>query len=430
MPSPRTRASALVGLLLAATTTLAPSPALAEGTTTDTPTPTGTTGSIVRGADGIVLEGRPVTGGDATDSTPLQFGDSTDTLAGDDAALNYQVTRTEENSTLRIAVVGASGSEGGDIAVEAHPNTTSASCPSSSASSYGDPGLLSTEIVLTPDGDCGGLEPYRIEVTGSAPERGLPFVIRVTQEPGVAAYGPQGTTLTTMAQPPAAGDPRGTVKGGLRFSNAPVIERGRWTSELVPGETRLYRIPLRYGQSAQVGVAFDPLSETQTTDLGTSYLNAQIQLLDPMLGAINEPDDAVLEAQIGEGPTFTGIGSVNRGAAQVSSSGSTQLAGNYYLTVTADGVSGESVSLPFTIDLDVLGEPDAGPSWTGVDSWRVSEQVTPVAGGDPTEPGASDSAATGASGASVTAIASGSAGLVLIMVGVTLLMRQRQRRRG
>lgn len=405
----------------AATSALLPSTSAGAA---ETPT---TSTNQARGPEALTWTGKAIRGSSGEDGPTLPQGDSLDTLQGDELARNYQIKRTVVGSTLRVAVVTESGKDGGEIGVTgysaADPDVT---CPSS-GDSLSQPGLLSSEIVLEPTGDCGALGSFRVELEGRGPIGGASLLLRFTEEPPLTSIGTAGRSLSSLAEAPAVRGEKRPVIGGTNPSTTPAIGPGRWSSALVPGETRLYRIPMAYGESLRVGVLFGGLTTAQQNDLETSSVGATISLLDPMLGRLDPPDGASTTTYSGEATLFTGTGSVNRGIDQVVSSGSTDLAGNYYLVVSAAEVSGKSIELPITLDVAVLGERVAGPTYTGNEAWTVTAHVTPVTGEDLT--GGERQAVLGETSqkrVSVVSIASGAAGLALIMGGVSLLLRRRR----
>lgn len=388
----------------------------------DSPSPDSVTAETeVRGAQGFSLSGTPLAA-DASGAVTLRPGDWTTHLTDSDT-LTWTVTRSQPNSVLRVSVVSIATSDDDQVSLSlsssAPDSESSWACPDANDSTY-NAGLVSVTLTLTPDGDCGDASSYELTLSGSTAPRGSDVMVRVTEEPPVSNSGPAGTVLGSMTGPPTVSGPITPVTGGLSFPDAPALDQGRWSSTLVPGETRVFRVPLTWGQALRTGVTFAPLSENQQDALGTSSPSVRLTLLDPMLGVVPEPDGAETSLSEGE-PMFTGTGSVNRGIRANDNTGSTQLAGSYYLVVSVNAVSGESVVLPFSIDLTVLNAPNSGPQW-GTESFSVASQVT-----RPSESSFGGSTRATTQKSHLTNYASGALGGLLILVGVGLLARRRAR---
>lgn len=408
----------------------------------DDPTPNSE--AEARGAERVTLSGTPIVGGDALSPTELTVGDWQDTLSvdpdsGSEATLYYTLKRAAgAKSTLRVTALAMGSSEGSaSVSVTAVPSDdpdTLEFCPDDDGMSTGSVGIATASIRLAPSDECGTHASYRIEVAGDPPgDAAIPVMVRVTEEPEVTSNGASGTVLNSLGVPPSATGPVHDVEGALSFSEIPALREGRWASSLVPSETRLYRIPLDYGQSVRVGTTFKPLTAGQREALGSdsASISTSIELLDPMLGRLPVPEGAEDSDSSGTTTLFTGTGTVNRGIESDITGGSTQLAGDYYLAVTVPNESGASVVLPFTIDLAILGEPDDGPTWADGADWSLAGQVTPVSGGEAAgaeeeKDAKSSSAAARTWSDRAPSIASGVAGLVFTTVGVVMLARLRR----
>lgn len=401
--------------------------------------PTPNSEAEARGAEQVRLGGTPIVGGEATAPTELAIGDWQDTLApdpsdGTEASLYYTLQRTAgEKSTLRMTVLAMGSSEGSaSVEVTAVPTDdpeTLESCPDDHGMSTGTVGIATASIRLAPTAECGAHDSYLIEVSGSAPgEAPMPLMLRVTEEPEITGNGASGTVLNSLGVPPSVSGPVRDVDGALSFSQVPSLREGRWASSMVPSETRIYRIPLEYGQSVRVGTTFEPLSAGQRQALGSESISTAIDLLDPTLARLPVPEGAEVSDSGGRTTLFTGTGTINRGLESSLTGGTTQLAGDYYLAVTVQDESGASVLLPFRIDLAILGEPAQGPTWAGDVDWSAGSQVTPVGGGEaaPEQDTAQHASAQRTWSERAPSIASGVAGLVFTTVGVVMLARLRR----
>lgn len=401
----------------------------------------------------FTLTGQPITGGPENDPTPITVGDWIDTLAGSGATKSYVFERQTADTTIRAAAItqgAAEIAEGFNLTIYGPDD---ARCDYARLTRLLDTRMLmGVEASAAPSTegetsttDCGAPGQYRITVSrGPGADGVVPFGLRVSEEPPLADAGyepPAGSGI--QVTPPQVSGSAQKVDGGASFANATEIGAGRWSSTVVPGEALLYRIPLEFGQAARVSVKFAQPHGATADAFGRFPPLAGIRLFDPMQGGLSYPDDATF-SETADGATLTtATAPVSRVPTELPTKfdggGDYTTAGDYYLMVVVEPED-YTIELPITIDVEVVGDAAAGPTYAGGATWSVA---TGASGGDgstespsgetsPTSEPTEDPSASGAgssdddsSATTLVAAGLGAAGLAAVVVAL-LLWRRRQ----
>lgn len=398
----------------------------------------------------FTLDGIPIQGGPETTPTSVGVGEWTDALGpvgSPTESRSFVFDRTTDGSTLRVTALtqGEKGDDGIKIEIAGPDGKV---CNAGQVTRPFDTrDILAAEAVATPDIDgCGAPGSYRITVsrmTGSETE--VPFGLRVSEEPPVTDPGPAPTADTDLTPPHVSG-PATDLPGGASFGNADDITDGKWSSTLVPGESLLYGFQLDFGQSARISVDFPDGTPAMKDVVGTAPPEARLALFNPMHAALAYPN--VGEVPIGSVVTqkqslLTATATVSRGALDVSPFvGSvngvkdTSMAGEYYLGVSMQAADYD-LEVPFTISIEVVGDPDQGPTYADGATWDVEDGLT--AGTTTDSPSESPTAASTPDGDTTTssdnnsddsgtstavAAAAGVGGLVALAAAVVLWRRR------
>ena len=305
--------------------------------------------------------------------------------------------------------------------------------------------LTSTGVVVGPDtlyddqsracrlGDQVLITVSRGTSDGSLAGQGeVPLALYVVEEPPVE---------NADALPPAADDPEITVRypepgdgpavvGGSSFDDAPVLEPGDFTSDIVPGETQLFLVELDWGQRLQAAVTFPRLGGAANR-AGVGHLG--------LYGSTRRPADALFGSdQISLGSDRSTMDSStypvryhNRG---FSNQLGAALPGRYAIEVSVDdSANGPAEPWTYALRVQVDGTTAGEPTYVGgsLTEPTPSEPTTPTA--DPTTGGSDDGDATAADDAAdeggdgvLLPIGLGGAGAVALAGAVLLAVRARR----
>lgn len=207
--------------------------------------------------------------------------------------------------------------------------------------------------------------------------------------------------------PAAAGEPtwtglgssakHGKVEGGTSFTNAPLLERGRHTIGVVPGEVQLFRVRADWGQSVQAVASVGTLPSSWKRPSAVT-----LDLISPLGGRVTSlrvagqpagnativqkgAKAAVATSRISYGNRFE-----SRDAVQA-----TSLPGDYYVAVSlAPNPEHPKIEVPLILQVAAVGQagqgkpnyqrqqapasPSAEPSATPSDQPSEVEPSTPV----------------------------------------------------
>lgn len=347
----------------------------------------------------FVLTGEPIRGGSEASPTPVTVGDWTDELGpwkSPREATHYVFTRTTTDTTLRVSAVtqGVQGDDGLGLEILA---------PDGSRCAIGNTirqidtrRVVGVQATAGPESDCGEPGDYLVRVDRAlATEGDAPFGLRVTEEPPITATGFTGDGEVEVTTPQVSGKPQ-EAPSGQSFADAGEIGPGRWSGTIVPGEAAMYRLPLGFGQEARIAVTFPEPGPAEQQAIDGEYTLGQIVLYNPMQGQLAHPDDATFSGRVGtEAMTFvTATPAISRDLVDsggVNGVEDYSTAGDYYLAVSAMRAD-HSVEMPFTVDVEVVGEPAEGPTYADGASWTVAGGT--VTAEDPTPSPEPDSTGT------------------------------------
>ncbi|MFB7503320.1 hypothetical protein [Streptomyces broussonetiae] len=219
---------------------------------------------------------------------------------------------------------------------------------------------------------CQGGGTYYVQVqrieTGSsgasAPARRWDLEIAPVTEPrpAHAGTGAAPQTWDSATPEPVTGAPEDRP-GGAGFASARPLGQGVWRTELVPGETRFYKVPLDWGRQLHASAE---LGGAQGHALVGGALN--LSLYNPVRGYVEDvapgytgtPKSAVLAP-------VPPVEYANRYAVPAAVT-SVRFAGDYYLVLhLSDQLAGPFGRGPFgvTLRVRVAGQAHAGPQYAG-----------------------------------------------------------------
>lgn len=390
----------------------------------------------------FTIDGTPIQGGPETDPTPITVGDWVDTLDGDESK-SYLFERTTTGTTLRVAAY-TQGEQGNSESLTTELfDADGDRCDYAIVQRNIDTRrIIGSGATGWAENECDQPGLYRITVArGRTASEQVALGLRVTEEPALTdpGFSPPAAEIDVVA--PQAGGPVQAVVGGASFDNAAEIGPGRWSSTAVPGEAPLFAIPLDFGQAARISVEFPELSRALADVVGRFPPLAGLTVYSPMRSQIPHPRGATFSAPAAEETLLTATAAVSRAEGDTSGAfdggGDHTTAGTYYVGVSLrDAGIEESVEFPFTINVEIVGDPAAGPTYADDVTWSVeggladagdavspSEDVTDVPAGDDPSRTADEDEASGTSTA--LAVAVGAAGTIALL-GAVLLWRRRR----
>ncbi|MEV7277116.1 hypothetical protein [Streptomyces sp. NPDC093111] len=189
--------------------------------------------------------------------------------------------------------------------------------------------------------------------------------IRFLTEPGVRRSGPTALPenwASGTPQPPAGGPRR--REGGAGFQDAASLRQGEWRTDIRPGQTLFYRVPVDWGQQlfadAELGSSPD----------GDAFVgNALVLSLEnPARGHVDRGslsysgDPATLKLDPRRPVAYE-----NRFSSNIGTNGM-RFAGWYTLSATLSPEIAEGYGnkpLPLTLRLNVTGQPKPAPGYVG-----------------------------------------------------------------
>lgn len=256
----------------------------------------------------------------------------------------------------------------------------------------------------------------------------LPMEIAYRSEPGVSSPGPAAVTERSPALPaPAEGSAR-PVEAGSSFNDAPRLEPGTYADEIVPGETRYFKVRLGWGQRLAYRVTVPAAGlRIQAAALYTSVAS-------PLRAKLDQPPDTRAYELIGGGKDQTIVGSTeapvryaNRGST-VGTVGLVSVDGDYYLVLDATYPIGEKAgfTMPYRLTVAAEGAVEGGPTYLTDPGSSVSPSASPSGSASPSVSGSGSGAVSGWSGPGPAVWAGGAGVLVAVgAVAVALLRRRR-----
>jgi hypothetical protein len=189
--------------------------------------------------------------------------------------------------------------------------------------------------------------------------------IRYVTEPGLKKAGPaelpEVWASGTPAPPTGGPTPR---QGGSGVHDATSLTQGEWRSDIRPGQTLFYRVPVDWGQQLFAS------AELGSSASGDEYIGSALilSLENPALGHVDEntasyngkPSTLALDA-------LRPVAHENRTSYQDATSGM-RFAGWYYLSATLNPAVAEEYGdkpVPLTLRVSVRGDAKPGPGYDG-----------------------------------------------------------------
>ncbi|GAA2783510.1 hypothetical protein [Streptomyces showdoensis] len=216
--------------------------------------------------------------------------------------------------------------------------------------------------------------------------RALGAVRRRTVEIGyVAESGGGGTGGTGAAptgwrtEPPAGlgdGPSAGTARGGTGFNDAAPVGDGTWRDELLPGESRFYRVPVAWGQQLFVQARF----ANGTPPPGRSALpdGLRLALYNPARGAVDERKALYTGAPATLFLATAPAAYANRTQGATEAASAMRFEGAYYVQLALDRRAPGPVAL--ALDLGHLPSEEGGGEREGGAGGREPDPVLRAVG--------------------------------------------------
>jgi len=391
----------------------------------------------------FVLNGRPIEGGTAQAPTPVTVGNWIDTLGpegSDTAERDFVFTRELAGTTLRVAAIsqGESGDDG--LRVEVF-DPDGAQCDIGNGIRQLDArDVVGVMAVASEETDCDQPGDYRVAVSRRlGDDEQARFGMRVTEEPPVADVGFTGDGEVDVTPATASGRAQPVV-GGTSFANATPIGPGRWSSDVVPGEAVMFSVPLEFGQAARVTVDYPEATAGIREVVGLFPPLSQVTLYNPMQAVLGTPAGAEFSGRAGRDALqlTTATPAVSRALTDdrgFNGIDDYSMAGDYYVAVSL-ARQDYSIALPFTVTVEVDGEPADGPTYDDGATWSVADGATypegadgPSAAPDATpgqdDPGRAGSEDDGSPALVATGAVAGLAGLAALVAALVLWRRRR-----
>ncbi|WP_020578668.1 vWA domain-containing protein [Actinopolymorpha alba] len=210
---------------------------------------------------------------------------------------------------------------------------------------------------------------------------GVPVEIVVIEEPPVTSKDglpPEADGRPTWTNLPAGNTTE--ITAGASFSDAPLVDAGRYTSSLFPGEVQFFKVRLQWGQRLEAAVRA-PKPSPKLAALTDNPQVLDIRMISPVRGKAQ----AALSNVAGKNQTFLDdhadaeartmaveVRYVNRDAGSESQK-SVALPGDYFVAISlAADRDDESYLLPVEVAIGVEGTAGMGaPRYAGGDSILV-----------------------------------------------------------
>ena len=157
------------------------------------------------------------------------------------------------------------------------------------------------------------------------------------------------------------------IIGGHSFNDATEVSTGAYRSTIVPGEAQIFRVHLDWGQSVRTKVLFPQASQALEEQTGYFGPWGTLQTFNPMRGATEDYFSGISNTGVTSGGEANSLGTMVVPVRYLNREGSSgaYLAGDYYISLSADVDSdGETYELPYTLQVEVVGEPAGEPSYT------------------------------------------------------------------
>ena len=328
--------------------------------------------------------GKSVDGGSsAGDATALEAGDWKDTLGltgTADGQRWYTVKRTVDGSTVRFTAAVPSGAPTArhDLTVEAFAGNLS--CGKGDASSAGggqQPIVVASAAAGAGDRDeCVDSGEVTFSVTrgsseGTEEQKEEALEIRVMEEPPAKNAEQLPTESADLPEKlPSLSDPADLPEGGVSFDDAASLEPGAYRGTLTPGETRIYRVDVDWGQSLDAVAQFAPITAAQAEAFDGADARPSLVTYGPSRAAAVDMSNTYGRLNEYSSPELRSTTPFVLYNARENSYGATKVAstaGPYYLVLSAppveEGSGAAGADLGLTLGVAVNGEVSGTPDF-------------------------------------------------------------------
>ncbi|NGN63914.1 hypothetical protein G5C51_08350 [Streptomyces sp. A7024] len=282
-------------------------------------------------------------------------------------------------------------------------------------------------------GECNAAGVYNVLVTrdsaGTSDPAAWPLELKFMEEPALKGKSPsEGPDYSEFDEEDAPTPPSGTAKkidGGLGFGDATGMSAGVWQDEIVPGETRFYRMPVDWGQQPFVTAEFGGSGGGDTVEEVSD--GAGVRIYGPQRGLVWKSWDSYSGAEPAAATAVAPPVRYENRYDDISELYHASAAGWYYVAVTVDAAVGENVKKPVTVTLrnTIKGEPKSAPAYNG-DLAKAGFGVTD-ADREAAEKGQSEAAAEASDSKMTVAYVGIGAGVVLLAaLGAWMLLARRR----
>lgn len=298
----------------------------------------------------------------------------------------FRLRREIPGSTVHAVVVGPA-QEGDGLAVEiSTPDEDS--CARESGSVYAWGRLMSVRAIVGPEVDpeaasdedeedpCLG-ETLLVRVARSSlaeNDDALPVTLRLVEEAPVETLEglPAVEDETEFRAPDVSGE-ASEVEAAAGLADVPEIETGIHRGTVRTGELAVRRISLDWGQYALVRLISPKLGESVADDFEDGLPGLKLAARDPLLGPAGATDARLLTSGVTTLEQVVGpVRYLHRG----DSSLPPHLPGDYLLVVEAEDVGGEGLDVDYTLQVEIVGEPDGVPDYAEDEPFVLAEGET------------------------------------------------------
>ena len=194
-----------------------------------------------------------------------------------------------------------------------------------------------------------------------------PMALKVMEEPPVDTVAglPLEPGEEEYVAPQVNDEPVETI-GGHSFNDATEVTTGAYRSTIMPGEAQVFRVHLDWGQSVRTKVLFPQLSQALEEQVGYYGPEGTLLTYNPMRAATEDSFSGVSNSGYTTSSSADSLETMVVPVRYLNREGysGAYLAGDYYISLSADVDSdGESYELPYTLQVEVVGEPAGEPSY-------------------------------------------------------------------
>ncbi|GAB2883388.1 hypothetical protein [Nocardioides pacificus] len=299
----------------------------------------------------------------------------------------FRLRREIPGSTVHAAVVGPA-EEGDGLALEIS-TPDEASCARESGSVYAWGRLMGVRAIVGPDVDpvaaseedeedpCLASETLLVRVARSSLAEGdgdLPVTLRLVEEAPVKTLEglPVHEEDTDFRAPDVSGEASET-EAAAGLAAVPEIETGIHRGTVRTGELAVQRISLDWGQYALVRLISPKLSESVAEDFEDGLPGLKLAVRDPLLGPAGATDRPLLTSGV---TTLEQVVGPVRYLRRGDTSPGPHLPGDYHLVVEAEGVGGEGLDVDYTLQVEIVGDPDGVPDYAEGEPFVLAEGET------------------------------------------------------